>query len=484
MTTLVTSPGFHEYFDDKDNAKCFIDCLCNVVAIQFVSSETEPKKQERVNEMSKHQEGTEVDYPSAVLGKLDVDSNKKTVLVYGHFDVQPATPAGWPSGKPFKLDMKGPQPDSRIFYGCGLTDDKGPILGWLNLLTYFHEHPKEKIPANLCFCFKGMEESNDDGALDRLIREQVKPNDYLYGVDCYYWLNTTTPIVTYGLRGIMYFKLTVHGPKQNLHSGIYGQMIYEPMNDLVHLISSLLNVDASIHVPGIDSKIAWLTAEEKKLYDNIDYTDEYLKKTVGSKTAISDDKNVVLMNCMRECSLSLHGIQPTLTKDDTKPVTPPPEIGTIIPASVTGEFSVWIVPPLTPDQIIKAVEVHVALEFEKLHTQNKYELVPTSAGNPWLVKYDHYNFEAAIAATSLVWSKKPNLTQEGGSIPIVSTFQEKIRVVEQGKEVGVNVVLLPMGRGDDGAHSNPEKLDLSNYFNSSKTFSTYLYLISNLPKCQ
>ncbi|KAF9260900.1 CNDP dipeptidase [Marasmius fiardii PR-910] len=507
MTTPVTPAGFYEYFDDENNANRFIDRLRDAVAIQ--STETDPDKRERVNDMSKwihdrfaevgvtveqfplgHQEGTEVDYPPAVLGKLDVDPNKKTVLVYGHFDVQPATAAGWPNGKPFELDVEGPQPDGRTFmYGRGSTDDKGPVLGWLNLLTYFYEHPNEKLPVNLRFCFEGMEESGDDGALDRLIGEQVKPGGYFEGVDCVcisdnYWLNTRTPIVTYGIRGVAYFKLTVHGPKQNLHSGIYGRMVYEPMTDLVHLMTSLVNVDASIAVQGIDDKIARPTAQEEELYNNIDYSIEYLEDTIGSKTAVSDDKNVVLMNRMRECSLSLHGIRPTLTKDDTEPVVPPPEIGTIIPASVTGEFSVRIVPPLTADDVVKAVEAHVASKFAQLGTKNQYELVTGSTGDPWLVDYDHYNFEAAIAATKLVWDIEPNLTREGGSIPIVLTFQEKIRVQENGQEVGANVVLLPMGRGDDGAHSNPEKLDRSNYLNGSKSFGTYLYLLGNLPKNQ
>lgn len=165
-------------------------------------------------------DGEELPLPPVILGSTGDDPKKKTILIYGHYDVQPACKNdGWGT-EPFKLVVDS---ETGRLIGRGSTDDKGAILGWLNVLEA-HKSLGLELPVNLRFCFEGMEEVGSDG-LDDLIRNEVKKGkeSWFYGVDCVcisdnYWLNTRTPCLTYGLRGIAYFKITVSGPASDLHS--------------------------------------------------------------------------------------------------------------------------------------------------------------------------------------------------------------------------------------------------------------------------
>lgn len=170
-------------------------------------------------------------------------------------------------------------------YGRGSTDDKGPILGWLNVLQA-HKELGKPLPVNLKFCFEGMEESGSEG-LDELIAREGKGNGgWFDGVDCVcivsgcdfflsfinahfllqsdnYWLNTRTPALTYGLRGITYFKATVSGPGSDLHSGTFGRTVHEPMTDLVAILSKLVASDGTILIPGVDDFVGVASEEER-----------------------------------------------------------------------------------------------------------------------------------------------------------------------------------------------------------------------------
>ncbi|KAF9260749.1 Zn-dependent exopeptidase [Marasmius fiardii PR-910] len=483
---MSTQPGAPKEFLDyiEQNAISFIDRLAEAVKIESVSSD--PLRRDQVKAMSnwimneftkvgvyceprelgtQTVNGHELPLPPAILGRLGTDARKKTVLIYGHFDVQPANlEDGW-SSPPFKLTFN---PDyTGKLVGRGATDDKGPILGWLNVLQYHHENQKE-LPVNLRFCFEGMEESGSEG-LDPLVVRESKPGGWFEGVDCVcisdnYWLNDRTPVVTYGLRGLVYFKLSVWGPARDLHSGVFGRMVHEPMTDLVKLMATLVNVDATIPIEGVDDLVAQADDAEKALYEKLDYSLSDVQAAIGSKTTVSDDKVQLLMNRMREGSLSLHGIEGAFSGSGAK---------TVIPAKVIGKFSLRIVPPQTPEKIEELVRKHVDAEYQKLGTRNEYSLEVDSAGNAWIGNTNHWNYNAAFAATVAVYGQEPNMTREGGSIPVTLTFAENIKV--DGDQV--NVVLLPMGRGDDGAHSTNEKLDRDNFIEGSKLLGTYLYAI-------
>ncbi|BGP48278.1 hypothetical protein JCM10450v2_004150 [Rhodotorula kratochvilovae] len=399
-------------------------------------------------------EGQTLDLPPVLIGSLGKDPKKKTILVYGHYDVQPALLSdGW-KYEPFKLTH---DKETDRLYGRGSSDDKGPILGWLNVIQA-HKETGTELPVNMKFCFEGMEESGSEGLEELVIKEAkgefadvdavcISDNYCKHPDTLLLRQGTTTPCLTYGLRGLSYFSVTISGPGADLHSGVFGAVVHEPMTDLFAIFSKLVTPQGKILVPGINEKVAPLTHEERKLYEVIDITVADLEGAIGGKVTISDDKAEALMARMRYPSLSIHGVEGAFSTPGAK---------TVIPASVKGKFSIRLVPDLEPEED----------EFAMLGSKNTLKVEMLHGGKPWVTSIEHWNFRAATKATETVYGKTPDFTREGGSIPITLTFAEAL---------GKNVMLLPMGRGDDGAHSTNEKLDKSNFIQGSICLGQYLH---------
>lgn len=401
-------------------------------------------------------EGKEVPLPPVIIGQLGNDPKKKTLLIYGHYDVQPALKEdGW-LYPPFELtpDPKG----TGKLYGRGSTDDKGPIMGWLNVLQA-HKDLGIELPVNLKMCFEGMEE-NGSVNLDKFIESEK--NGFFAGADCMcisdnYWLNTTNPCLTYGLRGINYYEIRVNGPDRDLHSGVFGGTVHEPMTDLILLMSKLVAPDGTILIPGIKDLVAPVTDEERQKFEAIHFGVEDIHAAVGGDQTLTSDKVTTLMGRMRNPSLSLHGIEGAFSATGSK---------TVIPCSVKGKFSIRLVPNLTIKSVTELVVKYVDEEFKKLGSKNRCECVLGHGGEPWLADPNHYSYRAAHKATVDVYGQEPDYTREGGSIPVTLDFANIL---------GLNVLLLPVGRGDDGAHSMNEKLDRDNYIRGTKLLGKYMY---------
>ncbi|CDK29304.1 unnamed protein product [Kuraishia capsulata CBS 1993] len=391
--------------------------------------------------------------PPIVLARFGQDPAKKTILVYGHYDVQPASiEDGWAT-EPFTLVQK----DDKLI-GRGSTDDKGPVIGWLNSIEA-HRKVGLELPVNLVCCFEGMEESGSLGLEELVAQESDK---YFKGVDAVcisdnYWLGTKKPVLTYGLRGCNYYQITVSGANADLHSGVFGGIIHEPMTDLFKVMSQLVDVKGNILIPGVNEMVAPVTAAEDKLYDPIEFSAEELSQAAGADTGYFDDKKDILQHRWRFPSLSLHGIEGAFSGAGAK---------TVIPAKVVGKFSIRTVPDMDSDKLDQFVFDFVKAKFAELGTKNKLNVELIHGGAYWVSDPFNDNFTAAANATKLVWGVDPDLTREGGSIPITLTFEQELKT---------GVVLLPMGRGDDGAHSINEKLDVPNYIEGVKTLSAYLH---------
>ncbi|KAI0795572.1 glutamate carboxypeptidase [Abortiporus biennis] len=478
---MVAPQEFIQFVDD--NTDNFINRLAEAVAIPSISGDATRRpdvvkmanwlnnqlqrygaKTELVPLGTQVLDGKTIDLPPAILGRIGDDPKKKTILIYGHFDVQPAEKGdGW-NTEPFKLHV---DKQSGKMFGRGSTDDKGPIMGWINVLEA-HQKLGIALPVNMLFCFEGMEESGSEG-LDDLIASEAKKGDkgWFRGVDAVcisdnYWLNTRTPCLTYGLRGIAYYQITVSGPGADLHSGIYGGAVYEPMTALIALMSKLVTQDGHILIPGVYDGVVAADADELKKYEDLDYSVADLESAAGGKIANSTEKTTVLMAKMRNPSLSLHGIEGAFSGAGAK---------TVIPATVHGKFSLRLVPPQTPEDITKKVISYVESEFGKLNSRLTMKIEYLHGGKPWVADYNHWSFEAAKRATEAVYLQTPNYTREGGSIPVTLTFADNL---------GVNVMLLPMGRADDGAHSTNEKIDISNYIKGTKLLGSYLYEVAEI----
>ncbi|GMK54346.1 hypothetical protein CspeluHIS016_0109320 [Cutaneotrichosporon spelunceum] len=468
----AADPKFLKYVDDHEDA--FIARLKEAVEIPSVSGNLEYVQDvERMADwlvaqltdlgvkaekrgIGKHElDGKEVDLPPVVIGSIGNDPAKKTVLVYGHYDVQPALKEdGW-DYEPFTLT---PDPKTGRLYGRGSTDDKGPVLGWLNVVEA-HKNLGLEMPVNMKMIFEGMEESGSVN-LDKFIESEK--NKFFAGLDCMcisdnYWLDTKTPCLTYGLRGVNYYEIKVSGPDRDLHSGVFGGTIHEPMTDLILLMSKLVSPSGEILIPGVKELIAPVTQDEQEKFEKIHFQMSDIQGAVGGDQTLTDDTVVTLMARMRNPSLSLHGIEGAFSAPGSK---------TVIPCSVKGKFSIRTTPNLGVKNTTELVLKYLDDEFKKIGSKNRCEVSLGHGGEPWVADPNHYNYRAAHKATVAVYGQEPDYTREGGSIPVTLDFANIL---------GLNILLLPVGRGDDGAHSTNEKLDKSNYINGTKLLGSYLY---------
>uniref|UniRef100_A0A2I2ZBB5 Carnosine dipeptidase 2 n=1 Tax=Gorilla gorilla gorilla TaxID=9595 RepID=A0A2I2ZBB5_GORGO len=321
-----------------------------------------------------------------------------------------------------------------------------------------------EIPVNVRFCLEGMEESGSEG-LDELIFARkdtfFKDVDYVCISDNY-WLGKKKPCITYGLRGICYFFIEVECSNKDLHSGVYGGSVHEAMTDLILLMGSLVDKRGNILIPGINEAVATVTEEEHKLYNDIDFDIEEFAKDVGAQILLHSNKKDILMHRWRYPSLSLHGIEGAFSGSGAK---------TVIPRKVVGKFSIRLVPNMTPEVVSEQVTSYLTKKFAELRSPNEFKVYMGHGGKPWVSDFSHPHYLAGRRAMKTVFGVEPDLTREGGSIPVTLTFQEA---------TGKNVMLLPVGSADDGAHSQNEKLNRHNYIEGTKMLAAYLYEVSQL----
>jgi len=404
-------------------------------------------------------DGSKIPLPPVLFGQLGTDTTKKTICLYGHLDVQPALKEdGWDT-EPFVLVEKNGK-----LYGRGSTDDKGPVIGWLHAIEAFQANGVA-MPVNLKFVFEGMEESGSEGLDDLLKAEKEK---FLKGTDfvCIsdnYWLGKKKPCLTYGLRGVCYFFCEVQCCNADLHSGVFGGTVHEAMVDLMYLMSQLVDGKGNIMVPGLHDQVKPITDEERALYTDIDFDPEDFRKDIAANKLVHEtDKTRTLMARWRNPSLSIHGVEGAFYEPGAK---------TVIPRKVIGKFSIRIVPDQTPDYVAKCVVDYLNGLWAKRGSPNTMSAYMNHGGRHWLSDPNHPHFEAGRRATQLAYGQEPDMTREGGSIPITLTFQEV---------TGKNVLLLPMGACDDGAHSQNEKINRSNYIQGTKLMAAYLYEMGKL----
>ncbi|KAK1572791.1 peptidase family M20/M25/M40 [Colletotrichum navitas] len=397
------------------------------------------------------QQNTELELPPLVLGRYGKDPEKPTVLVYCHYDVQPASfEDGW-KHEPFEMTVE----ESGRLCGRGTSDDKGPLVGWINMIEAFQKADLE-VPANLVFCFEGMEETGSFGLRGALEDEADK---YFSDVDVVciadvVWVSNEQISIPQGLRGIIFYLVTITGAKQDAHSGGFGGQISEPMVDMVNIMSSLVDSNGKILIPGIYDNVQPVTEKKYESYQKLNISEESLYGGTGGRS-LYDNQADALIARWKKPSLSLHRIENAL---------PGAGAVTSIPAKLVGKFSIRTVPFMKADEIDQIVRKYIQERFDGLGSRNDIEI--EAYPSDWFYEdASHWNYQAAIRATQNVWGIDPAITCEGGSIPIALDFKKILKK---------NVLLLPIGRPTDGHHSTNEKLDKINYINAIKLYGSYL----------
>lgn len=349
-----------------------------------------------------------------------------------------------------------------------IFSDKGPALSWLWIIEA-HQELGIPLPVNVKMLFEGMEENGSEGLFETIATE-AKAGKFLADVDFFcisdnYWLSTTKPCLTYGLRGVAYFQVSITGCEQDLHSGVLGGVVHEAMTDLVHLMASLVDSSGKILVPGVYDSVKEITAEEDALYDPILFDVEEFKKEnkISSGKLLHEDKKSLLMHRWRHPSLSLHGIEGAFSSEGAK---------TVIPATVKGKFSMRLVPDQDPKRIEELINEHLRIKFAELGSPNLMEVEMIHGAKAWLSSPHHPNYEAAAAAIEKVYGTPPDYTREGGSIPVTSALEDYTG--------GMSVLLLPIGACDDMAHSQNEKYNITNMMNGIKVLGLYLHELGKI----
>ncbi|CDW57643.1 cytosolic non specific dipeptidase, partial [Trichuris trichiura] len=451
----------------EDHVPTYVERLREAVSIQSVSA-WQHKSSELIRmvewtpatEKSHQRDSSSFVCPPILFADLGTDAKKKTVLVYGHLDVQPALKSdGW-STEPFELVEK----DGKL-YGRGATDDKGPVVAWINVLEAFQKTGIE-LPVNLKFVFESLEESGSQG-FDEVLYE--KKNDWLTTVDyvCIcdnYWVGCEKPCITYGLRGLCYFMVEVVCANQDLHSGVYGGSVHEAMSDLIYLLDQLVDKNGKILIPGIYDQVAAFTDEEKQLYTNIDFnivTESYWRN-LEEVLARSDFYTRL---CQYMVRLYVH----LLSLESVEGAFSEPGAKTVIPCKVIGKFSIRLVPDQHPAEVEQLVVNYLTKMHSSRSSPNQLRVQPHHSGRPWLSDFHNKNFVAGKKAMKTVYGCEPDLTREGGSIPVALTLEEC---------TGKNVMLLALGAGDDMAHSQNEKINKRNYILGTKLLGAYLFEIA------
>ncbi|GLB38271.1 putative zn-dependent exopeptidase [Lyophyllum shimeji] len=359
-----------------------------------------------------------------VLGTFQGTNNgrpKPRVLFYGHYDVIPAPAEGWDSD-PFILTGR-----NGYLYGRGVTDDKGPIIAVACAAAELLS--RRALGLDLVFLIEGEEECGSAGFARTVKKYKAKIGDIdAILVSNSTWIEEDKPCITYGLRGVVHCALEISSDRPDVHSGVEGGAVMEPMLDMVRLLAALTDSQRRVLIPGFYDDVRPQTEEEKELYK--------LLSVVTQQPAAS------LSSRWREPSLTLHNLEISGPKN-----------ATVIPALVRSQVSVRIVPDQDLDTIVKALCAHLDTSFESLQSPNKLKIKVEHTADWWLGKLDDPWFKSLESAVQDVWGVAPLRIREGGSIPSVPYLE---------KEFGCHALHLPMGQSSDRAHLPNERISLEN----------------------
>uniref|UniRef100_A0A8C5Y2J1 Carnosine dipeptidase 1 n=1 Tax=Microcebus murinus TaxID=30608 RepID=A0A8C5Y2J1_MICMU len=469
MASPAPSEGLEQLFRHLElQQDALVQTLKEWVAIESDSVQPSPRFREELFRMivdsvdtgsQQLPDGQSLPIPPIILAELGNDLKKPTVCFYGHLDVQPAARGdGWLTD-PYTLT----EVDGKL-YGRGATDNKGPVLAWINAVSAF-QALEQDLPVNIKFILEGMEEAGSV-ALEELV--QKEKDRFFAGVDYILisdnlWVSWRKPAVTYGTRGNSYFTVEVKCRDQDFHSGTFGGILNEPMADLVALLGSLVDSSGHILIPGIYDHVASLTEEEKNIYKSIDLDLEEYRNSSQVKKFLFDTKEEILMHLWRYPSLSIHGIEGAFDEPGAK---------TVIPGRVTGKFSIRLVPHMSASVVEKQVTSHHLEDvFSKRNSSNHMAVSMVLGLPPWIANISDNQYLAAKRAIRTVFGTDPDMIRDGSTIPIARIFQEII---------GKSVMMLPIGAVDDGEHSQNEKINRWNYIEGSKLFAAFFLELAKL----
>ncbi|KAB7729129.1 dipeptidase [Rudanella paleaurantiibacter] len=383
-------------------------------------------------------------HPIVYAEKL-IDPALPTVLVYGHYDVQPADPYELWHTPPFEPTIR----NERI-YARGACDDKGQF--YMHVKAIEAMIATNSLPCNVKVMIEGEEEVGSDhlGLFVTENRELLKADAILISDTSI--IANDVPSLETGLRGLSYVEVEVTGPNRDLHSGVYGGGVDNPVNVLCQMIASLKDADGHITIPGFYDKVVELSADErtemaKAPFDLVEY-----KRDLGIQEVFGEAGYSTIERTSVRPTLDVNGIWGGYIGEGAK---------TVLPSKASAKISMRLVPNQTPDEITELFTRH----FESIAPASvRVEVRPHHGGLPYVMPTDSVEFEAASRAMEESWGKKPIPTRGGGSIPIVALFEQ---------ELGIKSILMGFGLDIDALHSPNESYGLFNFYKGIETIPLF-----------
>lgn len=378
-----------------------------------------------------------------------------TVLVYGHYDVQPPDPLGEWISPPFEPTVR----DGNL-YARGATDDKGQMLthvksaeAWLRA--------RGPLPVNLVYLIEGEEEVGSahlDEVIDRQ-RDRLRADVAVISDTSQF--GPGQPAITYGLRGIAYFELFLTGPRQDLHSGTFGGGVTNPANALVRMLSALHDDAGRVQVPGFYDDVTPLTPRERAEFAALDYSDTAFMESLGVSGLSGEQGYTTLERRWARPTCDVNGLTSGYQLEGAK---------TVLPARASAKFSFRLVPRQDPRKLRDALE---AMLRRMCPPGIALELVGYHAAPGIVVPLESPYMGAAARAVERGFGRAPVFIREGGSIPVVSTFHEQL---------GIDTLLLGWGQNDDNTHSPNEKFCLADFHRGIRASACLWEELGRLPR--
>lgn len=448
----------------SQNKERFLDELLDLLRIPSVSADSQYKEDVarcadavKENLLKAGADKAEIcptpGHPIVYAEKI-IDPSLPTVLVYGHYDVQPADPLDlWTSG-PFEPVIK----DGKIF-ARGACDDKGQMFMHVKALEVMAK--TNTLPCNIKFMIEGEEEvgSSNLGKFLEDHKEKLKADIVL--VSDTSMISMEHPSIESGLRGLAYMEVEVTGPNRDLHSGVYGGAVANPINILCKMIASLHDENNHITIPGFYDKVQELTAPEKTSLNAAPFNQQEYNDELGIGTEWGEKGYSNLERTGTRPTLDVNGIWGGYTGEGAK---------TVLPSKASAKISMRLVPHQVSDKISNLFAKH----FESIAPAGvKVKVTAHHGGEPVVTPTDSIAYQAAAKAIQTTFGKDPIPTRGGGSIPIVALFE---------KTLGLKTVLLGFGLDNDNIHSPNEKYDVANYYKGIETIPYFHKFFAEMSK--
>ncbi len=387
-----------------------------------------------------------------VYGEKIIDKNFPTVLVYGHYDVQPADPIELWESPPFEPLVKKTKihPEGAIF-ARGTCDDKGQMYMHIKALEYMTI--KGKLPCNVKFLIEGEEEVGSENLALFVKKNKEKLSNDIIIISDTEIIDKKTPSITTGLRGLSYIEVEITGANRDLHSGLYGGAVANPINILSKMIASLHDENNRITIPGFYDKVKEISFEERAEIAKLPFSLEGYKKSLDIGCVYGEKNYTTNERISVRPTLDVNGIYGGYTGKGAK---------TVIPSKAFAKISMRLV----PDQNWKNITLLIKNHLAKITPKGvKIKITPFHGGQSYTTPISSIGYMAAKKAYRNTFGKDPIAQKGGGSIPIVSLFE---------KELKSKIILMGFGLNSDAIHSPNEHFGIWNFLKGIETIA-YFY---------